>query len=210
MSNDTLEKPALDVLLDNDLHNLVQCTASQFFGFYGRRAVHSVMITQEDLATEGYVAVMVAYQSFNPNLGFTSNIVRWFRTHAYPYITNAMSTYCRKFGHALSISEKSSRSDLPNLVGIGIVHMDQLDEDQEFDLPVGSGVEISHDVDEFFLAGFSAFERKLVRDHMIDGYSLDEISKRYQLSKSRAGEILRGLTERMKTRAEDYVKDDHR
>lgn len=207
MSNDTLEKPALDVLLDHNLHNLIQCTASHFYGVYGKRK-HGVMITQEELALEGYVGVTVAYESFDPNLGFTDNAIQSFRTHAYLYIKNAMLTYCRKFGHSLSISEKAARSEFKDIISIGVVHIDQLDDDEEFDVPVGSGVEVSQDVDEYFLAGFTDFERSLVKDRIIDGYSLQEVSARHGLSKSRAGEILRELTERMRIRAENYVKDD--
>src|SRR5690554_797921 len=116
MNNETAEKPELDVLLDHNLHNLVQCTASQFYGVYGRRNAHSVMITQEDLATEGYVGVTVAYESFDPSMGATDNIAQSFRTYAFPYIKNAMLTYCRKFGHSLSISEKSARTDFQDMI----------------------------------------------------------------------------------------------
>jgi len=206
--NDTLEKPALDVLLNDKLHSLVQATASRFYNTYGKRAVHSVMITQEDLALEGYTGVMVAYASFNPNLGHTSDMAQSFRTHCFPYMKNAMLTYCRKFGHSLSISEKDARSEFKNIINIGVVHIDQLNEDEEFDLPVGSGVEVSRDVDEYLLAGFSEFERKLIRDNIIEGYSLQEIAGRYSLSKSRAGEILRKLTRRMRKRAENYEQDN--
>lgn len=206
MENETLEKPALDVLLDHQLHNLVQCTASQFYGVYGRRAAHSVMITQEDLATEGYIGLTVAYESFDPNLGATDNVAQSFRTYAYPYIKNAMLTYCRKFGHSLSISEKSARYDFREMIDIGVVHIDQLDDDEEFDIPVGSGVEPSHDdIEDYFFTGFTDFERNLVRDHIIEGCSLQEVSDRHGLSKSRAGEILRSLTDRMRVRAEEYV-----
>ena len=141
-------------------------------------------------------------------MGHTSDIAKSFRTHCYPYIKNAMQTYCRKFGHALSISEKAARNEFKDIISIGVVHMDQMDEDEDFDLPVGSGVEISHDVDNYLLAGFSEFERNLIKDNMIDGYSLQEISERYSLSKSRAGEILRGLTERMRIRAQNYDQDN--
>jgi len=209
MNNDTIEKPALDVLLDESLHTLIQCTASRFYSTYGKKSKHGVMIDQQDLASEGYAAIVVAYQSFNPDLGYTDNAVQSFRTHAFPYIKNAMLTYCRKFGHSLSISEKAARDEFQDIISIGVVHMDQLDEDEGFDVPVGSGMDSSQeDVEDFFMAGFSDFERSLVRDHVIDGYSLQEVSDRHNLSKSRAGEILRGLTERMKARAEKYVEND--
>lgn len=207
MSNDTLEKPPLDVLLDHQLHNLVQSTATHFYNVFGRRS-HSVMISQEDLALEGYVGVTLAYESFDPNMGYTQNIPQSFRTHAFLYIKNAMLTYCRRFSHSLSISEKAARYDAKGLINIGVIHIDQLDDDEEFDIPVGSGVETSNDIDDYFLVGFTDFERGLVKDHIIHGYSLQEVSTRYGLSKSRAREVIRVLTERMRERAEKYDKSD--
>ena len=209
MSNDTTEKPSLDTLLDQDLHNLINCIASQFFGKYGRHSIHSSMITQEDLAQQGFFGAITAYESFDPNLGYTDNAVQSFRTHTFPYIKSAMLTYCRKFGHSLSISEKAARDDWRSMIDISVVHIDQFDDDdEEFDVPVGSGVEVSQDVDEYFLVGFTPLERNLVKDHMIDGYSLQDLANRHHISKTRAGEIIRGLTDRMKIRAENYVKND--
>ena len=208
MSNDILEKPALDVLLDHSIHSLVRCMASRFRQNHGRKAPHSVMLSEEDIAHEGYIGVTVAYTSFDPNKGHTDDMVKSFRTHCFPYIKSAMLTYCRKFGHSLSISEKAARYDFNDLIGIGIVHMDQLPEDESFDLPIGSGVDATQDVDEYFMTGFTQLERNMIRDNVIDGYSLQEVADRYNLSKSRAGEILRGLMERMRARAEDYVKNN--
>jgi len=208
MENKTLEKPSLDVLLTQDLHDLVQCTASRYFGFYGRKATHSVMIAQENLAQEGYVAVMVAYESFDPLKASSKDMVRAFRTHAFPYIKNAMLVYCRKFCHTLSISDKDARYDFDKMVSVGVVHMDQLDEDEEFDLPVGSGVEVSQDVDDYFLVGFSDFERKIVRDHIINGYSLQEVANIYGISKSRAREVVDSLKRRMRSRIEGYDQNN--
>jgi RNA polymerase sigma factor (sigma-70 family) len=209
VNNDTTtEKLPLDALLNQDLHDMINSLASQFYGVHGKRNIHSVMISQEDLALEGYVGATIAYRSFDPDLGHTDDVAQSFRTHAYPYIKNAMLTYCRKFGHSLSISEKAARDDLGAIINIGVIHIDQFDEDKEFDIPIGSGVEISQDVDEYFLAGFTEFERNLVKDHMIDGYSLQELSDKYGVSKSRAGEIIRKLTDRMRIRAENYVKDN--
>lgn len=208
MNNDTTEKPSLDILLDQNLSNLINCTASQFFGKYGKHNSNSAMITQEDLAQQGFFGAMTAYESFDPSLGYDDNVIPWFRAHAYPYIKNSMLTYCRKFAHSLSISEKAARDDWGSMVEIGVVHIDQFDDDEEFDVPVGSGVEVSQDVDEYFLAGFTQLERDLVKDHMIDGYSLQELSDRHRISKSRAGEIIRGLADRMKAKAESYEQND--
>lgn len=209
MSNDITEKPSLEILLDQNLNDLINCTASQFFMKYGKCSIHSAMITQEDLALEGFMGATLAYESFDPSLGYTDDIVRSFRTHAFPYIKNRMLVYCRKFGHSLSISEKAAREDWRAMIDVGVVHIDQFEnDDHEFDVPVGSGVEVSQDVDEYFLIGFSRLERDLVKDHMIEGYSLQECSDRHRISKSRAGEIIRGLTDRMRERAENYVKND--
>ena len=52
MSNDTLAKPALDVLLNSDLHDLVQAIASNYFKTYGRYATHSAMISLDNLAKD--------------------------------------------------------------------------------------------------------------------------------------------------------------
>ena len=202
-----ITKPVLDVLLNQNVHDLINCMAANFYRTYGGRNSHSPMISQEDLALEGYVGMTLAYESFDPSLGHTDNVDTSFRTYIYPYVKNAMSTYCRKFSHSLTISEKSARDDMHSLINIGVVHIDQFDDNDKFDIPVGSGVQASEDVNEHFLAGFSQFERELVKDHMIDGYSLQEISHRHQISKSRAGEIIRNLTKRMKQKAESYEND---
>lgn len=216
-NNIAIKKPSLDALLDQDLHDLINATAYNFYTVYGKNNSCSVMISQEDLALEGYVGITIAYTSFDPNFGYTNNSAKVsFRTYAYPYMKNAMLTYCRKFGHQLSISEKSARDDLDVLRAINILHIDN-DEDGRlhsndyttFDIPIGSGVDIlEQDVDDYFLAGFTEFERNLVKDHLINGYSLAEVSGRHQISKSRASEIIRGLKERMIERAKRYVEDN--
>ena len=208
------EKPSLDALLDQNLHDLINATAFRFYAVYGKRFKNSAMISQEDLAQQGFYGTMTAYQSFDTSVGYDDNIIPWFRSHAYPYIRNAMLTYCRKFSHSLSISEKAAREDWSEISSIGVVHIDNLNSDtghdhDKFDIPIGSGLDaLEQDIDDYFLAGFSQLERNLVKDHLIDGYSLQEVSKRHQLSKSRASEIIRGLRDRMKARAEDYVKDN--
>jgi len=205
--NITIETPSLSTLFDQNLQNLINAMASSFYVTHGRGRAHGSMISQEDLANEGCLGATTAYTSFDPSLGHTGDAVQSFRTHAFPYIKNAMSTYCRKFGHPLSISEKAARDELGSITGIGVVHIDQFGDDEEFDVPVGSGIEVSQDVDEYFLAGFTELERILVKDYMIDGYSLQELSDRHNISKSRAGEIIRGLAGRMRERAERYEID---
>lgn len=207
MSNDVMEKPALDALLDTDLHELVECTASRYYRVYGKNATHSSMITQEDLALEGFAAIVAAYASFDPVRASNEDLNKAFRTFVFPYMNNAMKTYCRKFGHALSISEKAARFGFNDMIGINVIHMDQLHEESEFDIPVGSGIESSCDVDDFFFAGFSEFERKISKERFLEGCTLQEIADRNGMSKSRTGEVLRGLTERLRIKAEDYVQN---
>jgi RNA polymerase sigma factor (sigma-70 family) len=215
MKRDTIEKPSLDVLLNQDLHDLINATAFRFYAVYAKRSQHSAMISQEDIAAQGFFGVMTAYQSFDPSIGYDDNLIPWFRSHAYPYVKNAMLTYCRKFSHSLSISEKAAREDWGDICSIGVVHIDHehnrgSDQQQgSFDIPTGSGMDAAGlDIDDYFFAGFSQLERNLVKDHLLDGYSLQEVSKRHQISKSRASEIIRGLKGRMEERAKDYVKDD--
>jgi hypothetical protein len=209
MYTDVVEKPSLEILLTTDLINLINRTASQFYRIHGKKSIHSAMITQEDLAQQGFYATIVAYDSFNPDLCVNDDLAIAFRTHAFLYIRDAMSTYCRKFGHTLSISNHAARDNgLSAMMDIGVIHIDQFENDEEFDIPIGSGVDTSQDLDDYFFAGFSALERDLVKDHMIDGYSLQELSIRHKISKSRAGEIIRKLTERMRIRAQQYVENN--
>ena len=200
MTDDTLEKKPLEELLDSDTNDMIACLASRYRAKYNRQS-NSSMISQGDLVSEGYVGATVAYQTYDPEKAS-------FRTYAFPYIINAMLTYCRKFSHALSISERSAREDFPVIAGINVIHIDQYDDETEFDIPVGSGVETNQDVDEYFLTGFNDFERELVKDHMLNGCSLQDLAIRHDMSKSRIGEIMRGLTDRMKMRAQNYDKDD--
>ena len=203
----TEEKLTLEYLLNQDLHNLINCTASQFYNNYGRNS-KSAMLTQEYIAGEGYFAINIAYQSFEPRLGTNEDVRISFRTYAFPYIKNAMLVYCRKFGHSLSIGEKAARDELGAIRDVGVVHIDQFDDDEEFDIPVGSGVESSQDVDDYFMAGFTDLQKDLIRGHIIDGFPLQVVSDRNDISKSRASEIIRELKERMRERAENYEQND--
>jgi DNA-directed RNA polymerase specialized sigma subunit len=163
------------------------------------------MITQEDLALEGYVGITVAYKSFNPNLGNKNDLIKSFRTHAYRYITNMMMTYCRKFSHVLSISERSAREEIGVVNDIGIVRIDHETNGVEFDIPVGSGVELNSDMEEYFFVGFSELERDLVRGHVIDGHTITKLSKDCDMTKSQVSKIIKSVMERMRGRAENYV-----
>ncbi|KKK40273.1 hypothetical protein LCGC14_3103670, partial [marine sediment metagenome] len=36
------------------------------------------------------------------------------------------------------------------LINIGVVYIDQFDDNEKFDVPVGSGIQVSEDIDEYF------------------------------------------------------------
>jgi len=157
----------------------------------------------------------IAYQSFDLTLCHTNNVVKSFRTHAFPYIKNAILTYCQRFSHQLSISQKCARDDWETLINIGVIHIDHQyklnsdsGHDAQFDIPMGSGVDfIQQDIEDYFLSGFSELERNLVKDYIIDGYSFQELSNRHGICKTKARKMIIRLTERMKERATDYEND---
>lgn len=197
----TATKPALSTLLEDP--NFIQTVKNLAYGFYSKYG-YNPMISMEDLENEGMLAASVAYNSFNLAYECT------FKTHAYQYMRHAMNTYCRKFCHVLSISEKDTRNHLDEMLGVGILRIDQKQDSEtdEFDIPVGSGVESYYDIDEFFFTGFSLFERSLATDHLINDMSLQQLSRKYGVSKSRVGSIINGLKARMRTRIEQDGEKD--
>ena len=197
------EKPSLEELLDQDLKDMINAMAAKYMAPFASKP-HGSMISHADVVSEGMIGVMRAYNAFDPNGGAA------FKTFAFTPIRNAMLAYCRKFSHTLTISEKAARDDMGTLNGIGVVHIDQLnvDEGETFDIPVGSGVEVQNDAEEFFFRGFTDFEAQLARDHLVEGYSLQEIAMRHDMSKTRAREIIQELKVRMQSRADRYVKND--
>ena len=199
----TIEKPPLEELLDDDMKDMINAMAARIMAPFANKP-HSSMISHGDVVSEGYIGVMRAYNAFDPNGGAA------FKTFAFTPIRNAMLAYCRKFSHTLTISEKAARDDMGQLNGIGVVHIDQLDtgEGEGFDIPIGSGVEVSGDVDEYFFRGFTELEAALARDHLMEGFSLQEVANRHDLSKTRAREIIQGLKARMQERANRYVADN--
>ncbi len=186
------DKPTLEQLLDDtSFNNTVRNLAYNFYGKFGSNP----MVSIEDLTNEGLLAAATAYTSFDYSRGFL------FKTHAFPYIKHAMQTYCRKFCHVLSISEKESRLHLDDMLNVGVLRIDQKqdDENSDFDIPVGSGVDISN-VGEYFFIGFSAFEKLLAQDYFLNDLSTRELSLKYNVSRSRVGSIMQDLTRRMRDR----------
>jgi len=197
-------KPSLEELLDEKLMGIATGMAKNLVVRYGRYNAQA-LITVDDLRDEALLAAATAYASYDPTRG------AMFITYVYPYMRHAMHTYCKKFGHVLTISEKDSRDFMEEINGIGVLRIDQRvvnTDGEEFDIPVGSGAKCSLDVDDFFLRGFNTLEREIIKDHYLGEYSLREIAIRHRISKPRVGAMIRDLTDRMKERAGRYVEDN--
>lgn len=195
-----IEKPSLDDLLDDNLKNMIAALASSYYKSYQHNVHGSALITHEDLNAEGLMAITLAHQSFDPARGA-------FRTWAYPYINHAMNGYCLKYCHTLSISYKAARTDLHNMLNVGVVHIDQLEEGCEFDVPAGSGVGSIKEAEDYLFDGLGCFERQLVEDYLVHNLSLRQVAFRNKMSPSRAGNIIRRVTDGLKARMEEYVKN---
>lgn len=198
----SLDKPTLESLISNpDFSRTAQNLANHYARIYRNNA----MIDPADLLSEALLAATTAYISFDVTRGVT------FKTHAFPYMKHAVQTYCNKFCHILTISEKAARDNLGAMTDIGILRIDQHpagEDGGEFDIPVGSGLDLHYDIEEFFFAGFSELEKNLVRDYLVNDLSIRELSAKYNISKSRIGSIISGLTHRMQERARNYAEND--
>lgn len=205
MTNEMTTKPLAEELFDQDLADMISGMATGNFRKYGRHG-SGIMVTVNDLKDEGYLAAIVAYQTFDHRLGATSNYMQSFRTYAYRYIKTAMSAYCRRYNHVLSISERDSRDHMDVINDIQVIHIDHQTENSDgFDIPVGSGVEAPQEVSDHLFVGLSTLETNLIKGHIIDECSLQELAVQYGLSKSRAGELIREAKNKMKERGRDYV-----
>ncbi len=201
MIESVAEKLPLETLLDDNLQDMIRCIAMGFRRKYARTHNH-YMITDQDLISEGTLATVTAYKSFDPTRGIL------FRTYAYPYIRYAMQTYCRKFSHPLSISEKCARDDFGSIMNIPVIHIDQLDEDTEFDIPMGSGLNLPQELDVLYMTGFTDFERATFVDYVFNQLSLQELSHKYGRSKTRMGVIMNQLKDRIKTKVQYHEQND--
>lgn len=209
MSQDSTiqEKLPLQTLVSEDSF---QKTLMNLVNHYSTRYISresNGVIDSSDLFNEAILGAATAYRTYDPNRGVL------FKTYAYPYMKHLIESHCKRYCHSLTISEKASRDNLCDMTDVGLIYIDQLIDNEQysendFDIPVGSGVEYSDDVNEYFFMGFSNFEKQIARDHMINNYSLAELAIKYSISKSRAGSIIKGLIERMKDRARRYVDEN--
>jgi RNA polymerase sigma factor (sigma-70 family) len=197
----TTEKQSLDNLFDENLNDTVNALAQTYYQAYRNNTHGRALISVEDLEGEGAMALTVAYRSYDPNKGK-------FSTWAYPYVRNAMQEYCLRFCHTLSISRQAARTELPKMLGVGVVHIDQLEEGSEFDIPAGSGMQSLDEARDYFFSSLGGFERKLMEDYLLNNLSLRQVAMRNQISASRAGKIIRKATDDIKVKVEEYVKND--
>lgn len=201
MRENTTDKTSLDNLIDENLNDMVAALANTYYQAYKNNTHGRALITAEDLEGEGFVAVALSHGSYDPSKGA-------FRTWAYPYIRNAMQEYCLRFCHTLSISRKAARTELPQMLSVGVVHIDQLEEDSEFDIPAGSGMHSLEEARDYLFSGLVGFERKIVEDYLLHDLTLRQIAMRNPISASRAGKIIRKATDGIKEKVKEYVKND--
>ena len=215
------DKPSLESLISHpEFSRMTQNLASH----YAKAFWNSPMIEMADLLSEALLAATTAYASFDVTRHEYGDVNKLFRIFAYPYMRHAVQTYCNKFCHSLTISEKAARFDLKSMTDIGILRLDHTPEndpdsdDRESSGRDGavmlgipdsaSGVNAQLDIDEFFFAGFTQTERELAREFMLNDRSIRELAERYDISKSRIGSILNDLKSRMQERARKYVEED--
>jgi RNA polymerase sigma factor (sigma-70 family) len=202
--NQTIVKPTLEQLVtDSGFKKMIEALAYRTIMQY-RSGNTSYLISKKDLVSEAIAAACAAYANFDPARG------AW-TTYTYLYALNAMQTYCKKFSHPLSISEKDARTNLPYLGSIGIMRIDQqIDNTDEgkFDIPVGSGVEIVEEgvVDEY-LRGFSHDSIAMLKEHILEGKTLYQIGIKYGMSKSKVYNIIHKMMDRVKERVENEQND---
>jgi RNA polymerase sigma factor (sigma-70 family) len=204
--NQTVEKPSLESLLsDKNFVNMVDTLSFKTLRSSYRFNEDHPIVSQQDLVSEGITAAISAYKNFDPAKG------AW-TSYTYMYVLNAMQTFCKKNCHQLSISEKESRNHLGDMTRIGVVRIDRKsgsDDDQSFDIPVGSGVELGqHEFEEFYFRGFAPLEVAMFKEHILEDRTLQEIANKYGVSKSNVYMTIDKLTQRMRERVEYYEQND--
>jgi len=202
--NQTISKPTLESLLElKDFKSMLNALSYKALRSSYRFHTSHPLVSKADLLSEGITAACSAYKNYDPSKG------AWC-SYTYMYVQNAMQTYCKKFCHSLSITEKDSRDNLADLTSIGVLHIDQqLEDGAKFDLPVGSGIEVGeNEIDEFYFRGFSSFETSLLKEHILEEKTLQEIAIKYKMSKSSVYTVVARLLERMKERIDYYESQD--
>lgn len=204
--NQIVDKPTLESLVTNkDFVSMVKALAYKTIRASYRFSTEHPIVSQEDLISEGITAACNAYKNFDPSKG------AW-TSYTYMYVLNAMQTFWKKNCHQLSISEKESRDHLEDMTKINIVRIAREDRDHgsiNFDIPVGSGVEVGQDeFEEFYFRGFSPVDVAMFKEHVFEDKTLQEIAFKYKVSKSNVYTTIQKLSQRMKDRIEYYEQED--
>jgi RNA polymerase sigma factor (sigma-70 family) len=203
-----VSKPTLESLIeDKNFKTMVETLSYKALRSSYRFAKEHPVVSQQDLVSEGMTAACNAYKNFDPAKG------AW-TSYTYMYVLNAMQTFCKKNCHQLSISEKEARDHLAEMTNIGIVRIDQPrgqsdDQERSIDIPVGSGVEVGeNEFEEFYFRGFSPLEVSMFKEHVFEDKTLQEIAKKYNVSKSSVYTTIDRLSKRMRERVEYYEQED--
>jgi RNA polymerase sigma factor (sigma-70 family) len=205
--NQIVDKPPLETLITEK--NFVKMVDSLSFktlrSSYRFNAEHP-LVSQQDLVSEGITAACTVYKNFDPSKG------AW-TSYTYMYVLNAMQTFCKRNCHQLSISEKEARNHLGDMTKIGVVRIDSRpgggDDEKQFDIPVGSGIEVGqNEFEEFYFRGFAPLEVAMFKEHVLEDKTLQEIAIKYGVSKSNVYTTIDRLSQRMRERVEYYEQND--
>jgi|RhiMethySRZTD1v2_1073278.scaffolds.fasta_scaffold08327_10 RNA polymerase sigma factor (sigma-70 family) len=202
-----VSKPTLESLIqDKNFRTMVETLSYKALRSSYRFAQEHPIVSQQDLVSEGMTAACNAYKNFDPAKG------AW-TSYTYMYVLNAMQTFCKKNCHQLSISEKEARDHLADMTNIGVVRIsrerrDGASGDAGFDIPIGSGVEIGeNEFEEFYFRGFSPLEVSMFKEHVLEDKTLQEIARKYNVSKSSVYTTIDRLSKRMRERVEYYEQE---
>lgn len=206
--NQVVNKPTLESLIeDKNFKTMVETLSYKALRASYRFGSEHPIVSQQDLVSEGMMAACNAYKNFDPAKG------AW-TSYTYMYVLNAVQTFCKKNCHQLSISEKEARDHLGEMTKIGIVRIDQPrgrsdEQERSMDIPAGSGVEPGeNEFEEFYFRGFSPLEVAMFKEHIFEDKTLQEIAKKYNVSKSSVYTTIDRLSKRMRERVSYYEQED--
>jgi DNA-directed RNA polymerase len=192
MTNITKNKPDLIDLIDKNFEEIVKGKAWYYANKYGRS---HPLINQEDLAAEGMLATVKAYELFNPAKGA-------FSTYAFIYVDKAMLNYCNKYCFQLSAGSRDIRNKMPAIQAAhsGIIRLD------EIDIPYTPTADDGIDLEEYFCEGFTEADKVLVYDRFIHNMKLKDIAYKHHMSVSGVYSRIKRLSHKLKERGMRYKK----
>ena len=202
--NQVINKPSLESLLANkSFKSMLEAMSFRVIGtFCGGKSQY--MISRKDLIGEAITAACAVYDRFNPALA------GW-NTFTYLYALNAMQTYCKKYNHPFSISEKDARDDFTYLNSIAVMRLDQISQDgdeYQFDIPAASGMAITEqEIEETYFKGMSEPDVTMLKAYIFGKETMYSIGQRYNMSKSKVYNIIHRALNRIKEKLENGKED---